>query len=155
MQRRSNARVFARGDTRVTFPSPGPGPLRTVFMGTPRFAVPSLSALAATERVTLVLCNPDRPSGRGQSVVPPPVKEEAARLGIPVYQPEKARHPDSVSRIAAESPDIIVVVAYGHILPKAILEIPRIALVNTHASLMQRYPGAAPINFAVVSGETV
>jgi methionyl-tRNA formyltransferase len=74
-------------------------------MGTPRFAVPSLAALAATENVTLVLCNPDRPSGRGQTVVPPPVKEEAARLGIPVYQPEKARHPDSVSRIAAESPD--------------------------------------------------
>src|SRR5512139_1350222 len=149
MQRRSNARVFARGDTRVTFPSPGPGPLRTVFMGTPRFAVPSLSALAATERVTLVLCNPDRPSGRGQTVVPPPVKEEAARLGIPVYQPEKARHPDSVSRIAAESPDIIVVAAYGQTLPKSTLDITRIPPITVPASLLPAYRGAAPINWAV------
>jgi methionyl-tRNA formyltransferase len=124
-------------------------------MGTPRFAVPSLSALAATERVTLVLCNPDRPSGRGRAVVPPPVKEEAARLGIPVYQPEKARHPDSVARIAAESPDLIVVAAYGHILPKSILDIPRIAPINVHASLLPRYRGAAPINWAVARGETV
>jgi methionyl-tRNA formyltransferase len=124
-------------------------------MGTPRFAVPSLSALAATERVTLVLCNPDRPSGRGQTVVSPPVKEEAARLGIPVYQPEKARHPDSVARIAAESPDLIVVAAYGHILPKSILDIPRIAPINVHASLLPRYRGAAPINWAVARGETV
>jgi methionyl-tRNA formyltransferase len=139
----------------VTYPSPGPGPLRTVFMGTPRFAVPSLSALAATERVTLVLCNPDRPSGRGQTVVPPPVKDVAVRLGIPVYQPEKARHPDSVARIAAESPDLIVVAAYGHILPKSILDIPRIAPVNVHASLLPGYRGAAPINWAVARGETV
>ena len=139
----------------MTFPSPGPGPLRTVFMGTPRFAVPSLSALAATERVTLVLCNPDRPSGRGQTVVQPPVKELAVRLGIPVYQPEKARHPDSVARIAAESPDLIVVAAYGHILPKSILDIPRIAPINVHASLLPGYRGAAPINWAVARGETV
>jgi methionyl-tRNA formyltransferase len=124
-------------------------------MGTPRFAVPSLAALAATENVTLVLCNPDRPSGRGQTVVPPPVKEEALRLGIPVYQPEKARHPDSVARIAAESPDLIVVAAYGHILPKSILDIPRIAPVNVHASLLPGYRGAAPINWAVARGETV
>lgn len=139
----------------MTFPAPGPGPLRTVFMGTPRFAVPSLAALAATENVTLVLCNPDRPSGRGQTVVPPPVKEEALRLGIPVYQPEKARHPDSVARVAAESPDLIVVAAYGHILPKSILDIPRIAPVNVHASLLPGYRGAAPINWAVARGETV
>ena len=139
----------------MTFPAPGPGPLRTVFMGTPRFAVPSLAALAATENVTLVLCNPDRPSGRGQTVVPPPVKEEALRIGIPVYQPEKARHPDSVARIAAESPDLIVVAAYGHILPKSILDIPRIAPVNVHASLLPGYRGAAPINWAVARGETV
>jgi len=141
----------------VTFPSPGPGagPLRTVFMGTPRFAVPSLSALAATERVTLALCNPDRPSGRGRAVVPPPVKEEALRLGIPVYQPEKARHPDAVARIAAEEPDLIVVAAYGHILPKTILDIPRLGCINVHASLLPRYRGAAPIHWAVARGETV
>jgi methionyl-tRNA formyltransferase len=134
---------------------PGPARLRTVFMGTPRFAVPSLAALSATEDVTLVLCNPDRPAGRGQAMAPPPVKEEAARLGIPVFQPEKARHPDAVARIRAEAPDLIVVVAYGHILPKAILDIPRTMCVNVHASLLPRYRGAAPINWAVARGETV
>jgi methionyl-tRNA formyltransferase len=135
-------------------PGTGAAPLRTVFMGTPRFAVPSLAALAASENVTLVLCNPDRPAGRGRTVAPPPVKDEAVRLGIPVFQPEKARHPDAVARIAAEAPDLIVVVAYGHILPKAILDIPRRMCVNVHASLLPKYRGAAPINWAVAGGET-
>ncbi|HEX9191195.1 MAG TPA: methionyl-tRNA formyltransferase, partial [Candidatus Deferrimicrobiaceae bacterium] len=88
-------------------------------------------------------------------VVPPPVKEEAARLRIPVYQPEKAHHPDSVARIASESPELIVVAAYGHILPKSILDIPRMGCINVHASLLPRYRGAAPINWAVARGETV
>jgi len=123
-------------------------------MGTPRFAVPTLSALADSENVTLVLCNPDRPAGRGRTVTPPPVKEEAARRGIPVFQPEKARQPEAVSRIAAESPDLIVVVAYGHILPKAILDIPRRMCINVHASLLPKYRGAAPINWAVAGGES-
>ncbi len=138
-------------------PSPGPGAprLRTVFMGTPWFAVPSLSALAEVVDVTLVLCNPDRPAGRGRSTASPPVKEEAGRRGIPVFQPEKARHPDAVARIAAESPDLIVVVAYGHILPKSILDIPRLGCINVHASLLPKYRGAAPINWAVARGETV
>ena len=141
----------------MTSPPPGPGVarLRTVFMGTPRFAVPSLEALAESENVTLVLCNPDRPSGRGRSLGTPPVKEEAARRGIPVFQPEKARHPDAVARIAAEAPDLVVVVAYGHILPKSILDIPRLGCINVHASLLPRYRGAAPINWAVARGETV
>jgi methionyl-tRNA formyltransferase len=122
----------------VTPPSPGTGaaPLRTVFMG------------------TLVLCNPDRPAGRGRTVAHPPVKDEAVRLGIPVFQPEKARHPDAVARIASEAPDLIVVVAYGHILPKAVLDIPRRMCVNVHASLLPKYRGAAPINWAVAGGET-
>lgn len=138
-------------------PSPGPGAarLRTVFMGTPGFAVPSLAVLAEAVDVTLVLCNPDRPAGRGRAMASPPVKEEAVRRGIPVFQPEKARHPDAVARIAAEAPDLIVVVAYGHILPKSILAIPRIGCVNVHASLLPRYRGAAPINWAVARGETV
>lgn len=138
-------------------PSPGPGAarLRTVFMGTPRFAVPSLAALAEVVDVTLVLCNPDRPAGRGRSMASPPVKEEAVRRGIPVFQPEKARHPDAVARIAAEAPDLIVVVAYGHILPKSILDIPRLECINVHASLLPKYRGAAPINWAVARGETV
>ena len=129
--------------------------LRTVFMGTPTFAVPSLAALAESEDVTLVLCNPDRPAGRGRSMASPPVKEEAARRGIPVFQPEKARHPDAVARIAAEAPDLIVVTAYGHILPESILDIPRLGCINVHASLLPKYRGAAPINWAVARGETV
>jgi methionyl-tRNA formyltransferase len=129
--------------------------LRTVFMGTPRFAVPSLAALAEKADVTLVLCNPDRPAGRGRSMASPPVKEAAARRGIPVFQPEKARHPDAVARIAAEAPDLIVVAAYGHILPKSILDIPRLGCINVHASLLPKYRGAAPINWAVARGETV
>ncbi|MEK6778209.1 MAG: methionyl-tRNA formyltransferase [Candidatus Deferrimicrobiota bacterium] len=130
-------------------------PFRTVFMGTPPFAVPSLSALAGSETVTLVVTNPDRPSGRGQTLSPPPVKLEALRMGLPVFQPEKARNPDSVARIAAEKPDLIVVVAYGHILPKSILDIPAHGCVNVHASLLPKYRGAAPINWAVVRGEAV
>ena len=123
-------------------------------MGTPAFAVPSLAALSARENVTLVLCNPDRPAGRGQVMVSPPVKEEAARRGIPVFQPERARHPEAVARIAAEAPDLIVVVAYGHILPKSILDLPKTMCVNVHASLLPKYRGAAPINWAVARGET-
>jgi len=141
----------------VFLPSPVPGAarLRTVFMGTPGFAVPSLAALAEAADVTLVLCNPDRPAGRGRSMASPPVKEEAARRGIPVFQPEKARHPDAVARIGAEAPDLIVVAAYGHILPKSILDIPRLGCINVHASLLPKYRGAAPINWAVARGETV
>jgi methionyl-tRNA formyltransferase len=141
----------------VIRPSPDPGAarLRTVFMGTPGFAVSSLAVLAEAVDVTLVLCNPDRPAGRGRSVASPPVKEEAMRRGIPVFQPEKARHPDAVARIAAEAPDLIVVVAYGHILPKSILDIPRVGCINVHASLLPKYRGAAPINWAVARGETV
>ena len=138
-------------------PSPGPGAdrLRTVFMGTPRFAVPSFASLAEAVDVILVLCNPDRPAGRGRSMASPPVKDEAVRRGIPVFQPDRARHPDAVARIAAEAPDLIVVVAYGQILPKSILDIPRLGCINVHASLLPKYRGAAPINWAVARGETV
>lgn len=128
---------------------------RVVFLGTPQFAVPSLASLAERETVTLVVTNPDRPAGRGRSVAMPPVKVEALRRALPVYQPEKARAPESVERIRAERPDLIVVVAYGQILPQAILDIPRLFCVNVHASLLPRYRGAAPINWAVARGETV
>lgn len=127
---------------------------RVVFMGTPAFAVPSLAALARAEDVTLVVTNPDRPAGRGQALTVPPAKREAQRQGIPVFQPEKARHPESVERIAAERADLIVVVAYGQILPQSILDIPKIGCINVHASLLPRYRGAAPINWAIVRGET-
>ena len=130
-------------------------PYRVVFMGTPEFAVPSLDALARTEEVTLVVTNPDRPSGRGRALTAPPVKREAQRLGIPVFQPEKARGPESVARIAGERPELIVVVAYGQILPPSILDIPEYGCINVHASLLPRYRGAAPINWAIARGETV
>jgi methionyl-tRNA formyltransferase len=128
-------------------------PYRVVFMGTPEFAVPSLDALARTEEVTLVVTNPDRPSGRGRALAAPPVKREAQRLGIPVTQPEKARDPESVARIAGERPGLIVVVAYGQILPPSILDIPEYGCINVHASLLPRYRGAAPINWAIARGE--
>jgi len=128
---------------------------RAVFLGTPAFAVPSLAALARDEEVTLVVTNPDRPAGRGQALTAPPVKGEAQRLGIPVFQPEKARHPESVARILAESPDLIIVVAYGQILPPSILDIPKRMCINVHASLLPRYRGAAPIHWAIAGGETV
>lgn len=130
-------------------------PFRVVFLGTPRFAVPSLAALADRETVTLVVTNPDRPAGRGRSVAMPPVKEEALRRSLSVYQPEKARASESVERIRAERPDLIVVVAYGQILPRAILEIPRLFCVNVHASLLPKYRGAAPIHWAIARGEAV
>jgi methionyl-tRNA formyltransferase len=130
-------------------------PYRAIFMGTPAFAVPSLSVLSESESVVLVVTNPDRPSGRGQALSPPPVKVEAQRLGLPVFQPEKAKDPESVARIAAEKPDLIVVAAYGHILPKSILDIPAHGCINVHASLLPKYRGAAPINWAVARGETV
>lgn len=130
-------------------------PYRVVFMGTPEFAVPSLDALARTEEVILVVTNPDRPSGRGRALTAPPVKRDAQRLGIPVFQPEKARDPGSVARIAGERPELIVVVAYGQILPPSILDIPEYGCINVHASLLPRYRGAAPINWAIARGETV
>lgn len=128
---------------------------RVVFMGTPAFAVPALTALARTEEVTLVVTNPDRPAGRGRTLSAPPVKREAGRLGIPVCQPEKARSPEAVARITSERPDLIIVAAYGQILPQAVLDIPRIGCINVHASILPRYRGAAPINWAIVRGETV
>jgi methionyl-tRNA formyltransferase len=128
---------------------------RVVFMGTPEFAVPSLATLARTEEVTLVVTNPDRPAGRGRALTAPPVKREAIRLGFPVFQPQKARHPESVARIADERPDLIIVVAYGQILPQEILDIPKHGCINVHASLLPRYRGAAPINWAIARGETV
>ncbi len=123
-------------------------------MGTPAFAVPSLCALAETDSVTRAVTKPDRPAGRGRALSPPPVKVEAQARGIPVFQPEKIKVPESVARVAAEAPDLIVVVAYGHILPKSVLDIPKICCINVHASLLPKYRGAAPINWAVARGET-
>jgi len=132
-------------------------PLKVVFMGTPDFAVPTLRALARDQRfaVTLVVSQPDKPKGRGRKLAPTPVKSTALEHGIPVIQPAKARAPEPVERIAAESPHYIVVVAYGQILPLSILEIPSFLPVNLHASLLPRWRGAAPIHRALLAGDRV
>ncbi len=130
------------------------GKYRLLFMGTPEFSVPSLEVLSERESVTLVVTNPDRPKGRGRHTEPPPVKVAALKMGIPVYQPEKVKNnPDAVSRLREEAPDLIVVVAYGKILPPEILEIPRYGCINIHASILPKYRGAAPINWAIINGE--
>ena len=130
--------------------------MRLVFMGTPAFAVPSLTALAgAGHDIALVVTQPDRPKGRGMKLVPSPVKQEAERLGLPVFQPIKVRAPEAVSVISGARPDAIVVAAFGQILPKSVLDIPQKGCFNVHASLLPRYRGAAPINWAIINGDGV
>ena len=127
-----------------------------VFFGTPEFAVPSLRTLLDAKRnVLLVVTQPDRPSGRGQRTQAPAAKELAMARGVPVAQPEKVRDPDFLERIRALSPDAIVVAAYGKILPTSILEIPRFGAINVHGSLLPKLRGAAPIQRAILEGETV
>jgi methionyl-tRNA formyltransferase len=133
-----------------------PGEIRTVFMGTPEFALPTLQGLIeAGVNLVAVYTQPDRPRGRGKKLAPPPVKELAEQHGIAVHQPVKLRDPAVVEELRSLAPDLIVVVAYGQILPKSVLEIPRYGCINVHASLLPRYRGAAPIHQAVVDGEQV
>ena len=132
-----------------------PQDLRTVFMGTPEFALQTLQGLIdAGCNLVGVYTQPDRPKGRGKQLTAPPVKELALQHGIPVYQPVKLRQPETVAELQAIAPDLIVVVAYGQILPKSVLDIPRFGCINVHASLLPRYRGAAPINQAIINGET-
>ncbi|MFZ4858808.1 MAG: methionyl-tRNA formyltransferase [Desulfuromonadaceae bacterium] len=127
---------------------------RTVFMGTPDFACPTLQKLIDRgEQIVAVVTQPDRPKGRGQKLMPPPVRELAEKNGIPVYQPLKVRNPEFVDVIRELKPDVIVVVAFGQILPKALLEIPCRGCINVHASLLPRYRGAAPLNWSIINGE--
>jgi len=130
-----------------------PDQLRTVFMGTPDFALATFQGLieAGCDLVG-VFTQPDRPSGRGNRLTPPPVKLLAAQHGIPVFQPIKLRQPEAVEQLRALQPELIVVVAYGQILPKSVLEIPRCGCINVHASLLPAYRGAAPINRAIIDG---
>jgi methionyl-tRNA formyltransferase len=131
-------------------------PLRIVFFGTPEFAVPSLRALlAGTDSVVGVVCQPDKPAGRGQRLVIPPVKEAALEAGLPVLQPEKPRTSEFVDALRLWTPDLIVVVAYGRILPKTVLELPPRGCINVHGSLLPKYRGAAPIQWAILRGEVV
>jgi len=132
-----------------------PQDLRTVFMGTPDFALQTLQGLIdAGCNLVGVYTQPDRPKGRGKQLAAPPVKELALQHGIPVFQPQKLRQPEAVAELEALTPDLIVVVAYGQILPKSVLDIPEYGCINVHASLLPRYRGAAPINKAIIDGET-
>ncbi|UPU35414.1 methionyl-tRNA formyltransferase [Geomonas paludis] len=129
--------------------------LRIIFMGTPEFACPTLRTLIERgENVVAVVTQPDRPKGRGQQTLPPPVKVLAEQHGITVLQPVKVRLPESIEQIRALEPDLIVVVAFGQILPKALLDIPKHGCINVHASLLPRYRGAAPLNWCIINGET-
>jgi methionyl-tRNA formyltransferase len=129
--------------------------LRLVFMGTPEFACPTLQRLIERgEEVIAVVTQPDRPKGRGQQLTPPPVKVLAETNGIVVLQPAKVRAPEFIEVMKGLAPDLIVVVAFGQILPKALLDIPRHGCINVHASLLPRYRGAAPINWCIINGET-
>jgi methionyl-tRNA formyltransferase len=129
--------------------------VRIVFFGSPAFAVPSLQAVASRHEVVLVLSQPDRPAGRGRALAPPPVKETALALGLPVDQPAKMKDPALAERLGALSADAFVVVAYGRILPPALLAIPRLGPWNVHGSLLPKLRGAAPIQWAVINGESV
>jgi methionyl-tRNA formyltransferase len=126
---------------------------RAVFFGTPQFAVPCLDALAEIAEVVAVVCQPDKPRGRGLELTPPPVKERALALAIPVVQPTKLRTGEFAAWLREQRADVALVVAYGRILPKDVLEAPRLGCVNVHASLLPKYRGAAPITWAIVNGE--
>ena len=128
-------------------------PLQIVFMGTPDFSVPSLKAIhAAGFTIRAVYTQPDKQRGRGKKVSASPVKECAEKLGIPVIQPQTLKDPDIIAGLADLKPDVIVVIAYGKILPKAILDIPRYGCLNVHGSLLPAYRGAAPIQYAIKDG---
>jgi methionyl-tRNA formyltransferase len=129
-------------------------PLRVAFAGTPDFAVPPLEALRASgHELVGVLTQPDRPKGRGQQLAASPVKQAAQRHGLPVLQPPSLKNEAARAEVAALRPDVLVVVAYGLILPQAVLDLPRLGCVNIHASLLPRWRGAAPIQRAILAGD--
>jgi methionyl-tRNA formyltransferase len=128
--------------------------LRVAFAGTPAFSVPALAAIAASRHpVVVVYTQPDRPAGRGLQVVESPVKLRARELGLPLEQPATLKDPEAAARLAAWRPDVMVVVAYGLLLPRAILDVPRLGCLNIHASLLPRWRGAAPIQRALLAGD--
>ncbi len=127
--------------------------LRTIFLGTPEFAVPSLRALRDKLELLAVVTQPDRPQGRGRKVAPPPVARLAREMGIPVLQPVKLRDPAVVEALRALRPDVIVTVAYGKIIPPQILSLPPLGCINVHPSLLPKYRGASPIQAALANGE--
>ncbi len=128
--------------------------MRVVFLGTPEFAVPSLQALAAEHEVAAVFTQPDRPKGRGNRLAESPVKLAAAKLGIPIYQPDRIRRPPNVDLLRSFDTDLMVVVGYGQLIPQSIIDLSRHGILNVHASLLPAYRGAAPIQWAIANGET-
>lgn len=128
--------------------------MKIIYMGTPDFAVPPLRALAENGyEIAAVITQPDKPKGRGKTLMPTPVKEEAMKHDIPVYQPVKVRDPEFMQILEEIRPDLIVVAAFGQIIPKALLDLPKFGCINIHASLLPKYRGAAPIQQAVIDGE--
>jgi len=129
--------------------------MELIFLGTPSFAVPTLEKVVeAGHRVTAVFTQPDRPKGRGGALGISPVKEAALRLGLAVHQPERIRRPEVVEQLRQMKPDAMVVVGYGQIIPQTIIDIPPRGIINVHASLLPKYRGAAPIQWAIANGET-
>jgi methionyl-tRNA formyltransferase len=130
--------------------------MRILFMGTPQFAVASLALLIERGyEIAAVVTQPDRPKGRKRELTPSPVKVFALERGLKVLQPEKLRSPEAVAEVKAIAPDLIVTAAYGQILPKSVLDVPRFGCVNVHGSLLPRYRGGAPIQRAIINGESV
>lgn len=128
--------------------------MNLVFMGTPQFAVPTLQALAASShKVIAVVTQPDKPKGRGKAAAFSPVKEAALEAGIPVFQPARVRDQEFLGQLACWKPDAVIVAAFGQILPREVLELPKYGCINVHASLLPKYRGAAPIQYAVINGE--
>lgn len=128
--------------------------MRIVFIGTGEIGVPALRALQNSEhRLVGVVTQPDKPVGRNQKITPPPIKAAFSGKAVPILQPVKIKHPEAIEQIRALQPDVIVVMAYGQILPRAVLEIPKIACLNLHASLLPRWRGAAPIQAAIAAGD--
>src|SRR5579871_2436136 len=129
--------------------------MRLIFLGTPAFAVPTLERIVeAGHQALTVVTQPDRPRGRGQHPAPPPVKETALRLSLPVYQPERVRRPEAVEHLRALAPEAMVVVGYGQIIPQSVIDLAPLGIINVHASLLPKYRGAGPIQWAIINGET-
>jgi methionyl-tRNA formyltransferase len=129
--------------------------MRIVFFGTPELAVPSLAALTARHEVTAVVCQPDKPKGRGKKLQPPPVKEWAEAQGIPVHQPAKLNDGSFEEWLRGQAPDVCALAAYGRILKQPILDVPRHGFINMHPSLLPKYRGPSPIQSAILNGDSV
>ena len=127
--------------------------MKIVFMGTPDFSVPALEELVKVHQVAAVVTQQDRPKGRGHKMQYTPVKEKALELNIPVYQPEKVKNPEFVDILREINPDVIVVIAFGQILSKEILDLPKYGCINVHGSLLPKYRGAGPIQWSIIDGE--